>query len=206
MNFFSQVRTKIAAILNDLSSQALLWIARGIAIAAAVIYLGWVAVSWFCLYPSAIKPDQLTYRATRDLAAGQRLRPDDFEFVPSIPKGERNQVPADANPAGKYLLPPEGREQKFRPSDVSSMPILNASPGTVKYLLPLKDQPDLVPALNRNSHVMLCAGSCVVEDARVLSVLCGNATPANCFVLLELAASDAAKLDNKTQYQLIQRN
>jgi len=188
------------------ASSRLTWIGRAFRSVIVFGYLVWVAIG-FCMFRGAhMEPSTLRYRATKGLPAGYRLDPDDFTFNPLIPPGERNRLPTEADPTGKYLLKAKEKEVLFGPADLTSAPLIEVGAGKVRHLFSLKNQPELPNLVNTNSHVSVCSGDCPIDDARVLAILCSATRPSDCYAALELTKEDEAKLKDKSEYLVIPRN
>jgi hypothetical protein len=88
-------------------------------------------------------------------------------------------------------------------------PVIQVGPGKTKYFFPLKDdQKDLSDFLNTDSQVDVCARQCVIENARVVSIVCGGTSLSKCAVVLELSKKEADELSSsrETEYRLVPRN
>lgn len=129
----------------------------------------------------------------------------DFEFDPPVPAGEYNQLPPQSVLAGKYLLKERSAGTSIVPSDLSSAPVVATGKDMVRWLFPLEKQPDLVSVLNTNSRVDVCLGACVLEDVRVLSVVCGATSAVECYAVVEVSSAESAKLNAEKNYRLIPR-
>jgi hypothetical protein len=76
----------------------------------------------------------------------------------------------------------------------------------VEYWFPLEKQGDLVDVLDTDSRVDICAGYCVLQSVRVLSIMCRSTTPTECVTALELSPDDSKKFTGDIKnYRLIQR-
>ncbi len=188
-----------------LSSQNLGSIGCALRTAVVLSYIIWVAVGAYILHEGRVMPGKLQYVATKALPTGHRLHSDDFTFSPRVPPGERSLLPPGADPIGQYLVREMERGKPFGASEISSAPIIQVGSGNVKRLFPLKGQPYLADTLNTNSHVSVCSGSCAIDNARVLSIVCGTATPADCYVILEITKTDESNLRDNVEYKLILR-
>jgi hypothetical protein len=130
----------------------------------------------------------------------------DFRFDPPVPLGERNRLPPGTDPVGKYLRTEHAADQEIAQSEISFTPVVHSSKDMVEYWFPLEKQGDLVDILDADSRVDICAGLCVLQNVKVLSIMCGSATPTECFTALELSPDDSKKLSGDLKnYRLIQR-
>lgn len=166
----------------------------GIRVGVLLLYAGWVITGFCMLRHAAVDVSRLKYLSVRDLPAGHRLLDQDFRFDPPIPLGERNLLPAGADPAGKYLAKKCEAGEKIGQSDLSTRSPIHAANNMVEYLFPLEKQPDLVNVLEPDSYVYICGGVCILRNVRVLSVVCSRAAAAECYVTLELSPDDSKKV------------
>src|SRR5664279_4453540 len=124
-------------------SNQLMWVGRVLRWLVVLVYVGWVVRGLSIFRGAQITPDTLQYRATTTLPSGHRIHSNDFTFDPPVPPGERNQLPARANPTGKYLLYGKQKDSLFASSDVTAAPVMQVGSGRLKHLFSLKNQPDL---------------------------------------------------------------
>jgi hypothetical protein len=178
----------------------------GIRICVLLAYLTWVLKGLCMLQDSKVNLSELQYVALRELPVGHRLNDKDFRFDPPIPLGERNRLPAGIDLVGKYLLTEQCAGHKIAQSDVSSAPVVHVGKNMVEYWFPLERQGDLVNVLDSDSRVDVCAGYCVLQNLRVLSIMCSSTTPMECFAALELSPDDSKKFSGDIKnYRLIRR-
>jgi hypothetical protein len=178
----------------------------GIRFGILLLYAGWVLIGFCMLRHTAVDVSHLQYVAVRELPAGHRLLDQDFHFEPSIPLGERNLLPAGADPAGKYLTKKYEAGKKIAQSEISARSPTHAANNMVEFLFPLEKQPDLVNFLDPDSQVDVCGGVCILQNVRVLSVVCSAAASAECYATLELSADDSKKITGDTKnYRLLPR-
>jgi hypothetical protein len=153
--------------------------------------------------------DGLKYVATRDMPAGYLLRSDDFRFEPAVPPGERRLLQPTLDPVGKYLLKGCLNGHAFDVKDLSMAPVINITPGKIKYFFGLQNQMHLANILNTGSHVDICSTVCSIDDAKVASVVCEGSSPsARCFAVLELSKSESDMITakDKGDYRLVWRS
>jgi hypothetical protein len=183
-----------------LSSTDLTRYGKAIRYGVATVYVVGCIAGFVALRMKQIDPRQLHYVATRDLPAGHRLRDGDFKFDPAVAAGEQNRLPAWSVPVGQYVVDHHATEQLIARSELSTAPVINVGKDQkgqplVPYWVSLEKQPALANALDAGSHVDICAGSCGVQNVKVLSVACNSgATTPDCYVALELAANTVEKI------------
>jgi hypothetical protein len=195
-----------------LSSKALARFGFSIRTAMVVLYIA-VAIAGFCVLRSKqMDPSKLRYIATRDLPAGYQLQASDFEFDPPVPPGERNRLPTWLDPTGHYVIDHHPKNTLLAQSDLISTPVIKAGKDEkgkdmVSYWFPLQKQAALARVLNADSRVDICFGTCIAQNVRVLSIVCGAATtPIDCYAALELSTDSSANLaSEKKDYRLILR-
>lgn len=180
----------------------------GYAIRAIVVlaYIVWIVTGYYILRHDQVDPSHLRFIATRHLPAGQRLHLGDFTFDPPIPARDRSQLPPDSNPVGKYLKHKVFQSKPIDLDDLSMAPVIQMSAGKVKYFFSLQNQMDLVDILNTDSRVDVCATTCAVEDARVVTIVC-TGSPSKCSAVLELTKKRATAIfgQGKDDYRLVLR-
>jgi len=189
-----------------LSPKTMAFLGWGIRVGVVLLYVIWVLIGFCMLRHASVDVHRLQYVALRGLPAGHRLLDQDFRFDPPIPMGERNRLRAGADPAGKYLTKEHSASDKFTQSEISLHSPIHAAKDMVEYLFPLEKQTDLVNVLDPDSHVDVCGGACVLQNVRVLSVLCSSAASPECFATLELSPDDSKKITGETKnYRLVLR-
>jgi len=129
----------------------------------------------------------------------------DFEFDPPVPDGEHNRLSPPSDPVGKYMLHERSVGEAFQPSDLSTAPVVEIGKGMVKWQFPLEKQPELVNLLNADSRVDVCLGSCILENVRLLSVVCSSMGGAECYAVVEIPSAESAKLAPEKNYRVIPR-
>jgi hypothetical protein len=190
----------------QLSSRTLAFVGGVIRVVVLLSYVGLV-IRGFCIIRSKqVDPSRLQYITTHDLPAGYRLHAADFRFDPPIPQVKRGQLPAEVDPAGKYLTKAYPQNATIVRSDLVSAPVIEVGKDMLKYWFPLGQQPEFADILNANSRVDVCAGVCAFEDVRVLSIVCSSLRPWECYAALELPAGGNTKITGEVKnYRLILR-
>jgi hypothetical protein len=162
--------------------------------AIIVVYLAWVAVGFYVLHYKAVKQDYLQYVAAIDLPAGHRVRGTDFTTHPKDCATVEADRPSPSELKGKYLLNAYTKGKVLEKSDLSATPVIELGANEMKYVFPLQKQLDLVDILNTGSVVDICSQICVVEGARVLSIVGPYGQGAEYYAILDIRIGDDAKV------------
>jgi hypothetical protein len=189
------------------SRKRLLALGNTIRAGTIVVYLAWVAVGFFVFHYKAMKRVHSQYVATRDLPVGHRLRAIDFTIHPTACSTADLDGPSSLQLTGKYLLHPYTTGKPFLQSDISLAPVTELGEKKMRYMFPLQKQLDLVEILDTGSHVDVCWKVCVIENARVLSMVGPSGQAAEYYAILEIPAGDDAKVAGEiANYRLFLRN
>jgi hypothetical protein len=171
-----------------------------------VVYLAWIAMGFYVLHYKAMKRGYLQYAAAIDLPVGHRVRATDFTTqATDCPIVEADRL-SPSELKGKYLLSPYTKGKMLDKSDLSATPLIELGGNDMKYVFPLQKQLDLVEILNTGSRVDICSQVCVVEDARVLSIVGPYGQGAEYYAILDISVGDDAKVKGEIgNYRLFLR-
>lgn len=172
-----------------------------------VVYSAWIAMGFYVLHYKAMKRGYLHYAAAIDLPVGHRVRATDFTtHATDCPTVEADR-PSPSELKGKYLLNAYAEGKMLDKSDLSATPVIELGTNEMKYVFPLQKQLDLVETLNTGSTVDICSQVCVVEDARVLSIVGPYGQGAEYYAILGIPVGDDAKVKGEIgNYRLFLRN
>ena len=95
-------------------------------------------------------------------------------------------------------------------TNVSDAPTIRSEPGHVAYFVALSDAGSLVDTLNAGWKVDLYRGQDrLVEQVRVMSIVCGRATPPPCSIVVDVAELHVPRLlsdDKRSPLQVVARS
>jgi hypothetical protein len=189
------------------SRKTLMVLGNTIRVGTIVVYLAWVGVGFYILHHKAMKRVHSQYVATSDLPVGHLLRAIDFTVDSNACSTVEADGPSPSQLTGKYLLHSYKRGKPFQKSDLSVAPVTELGEKKMRYVFPLQKQLDLVEILNTGSHVDVCWKVCVLENARVLSIVGPSGQGAEYYAVLEIPAGDDAKVTGEiTNYRVFLRN
>jgi hypothetical protein len=190
-----------------MTSKDLSRLGNAIRIGVVILYVLGVGTGYFFLDRKRVDIGNLQFVATRPLPAGYRVQPGDIDFKPKIAIGDQRSLRPEWNPVGKYLANAHNKNDAFGPGELSSAPVIKLAPGAFTYSFSLENQKELSKVLNTDSHLDVCAVTCVIQNARVASIVCPDSDPAQCFAVLELTGQQAQFISGtgKENYRLVLR-
>ena len=189
------------------SRKSLLVLGNTIRVGIIVFYLAWVGVGFYVLHYKTMNRVHSQYVATADLPVGHRLRASDFTIHPTVcPTVDADRL-SPSQLTGKYLSHSYTTGKPLQRSDLSVAPVIVLGDKKMRYVFPLQKQLDLVESLNTGSHVDVCWKVCVLENARVLSIVGPSGQGAEYYAILEIAAGEDTNVAGEiANYRLFLRN